>query len=124
MRGGAVLPDGSANLMPRRNLPWGEEKNPVPAKIRERGERGPAPVGSFSGDRSPYGIQDMAGNVAEWTISDAETGGTPAPTFRTIRGGSWDYTTTRNILSYMLDNMRTLGERDFQLGMRCALLAK
>ena len=28
-----------------------------------------APVGSFPGDKSPYGVFDMAGNVQEWTAS-------------------------------------------------------
>jgi formylglycine-generating enzyme required for sulfatase activity len=28
-----------------------------------------APVGDFSGDKSPYGALDMAGNVQEWTAS-------------------------------------------------------
>jgi formylglycine-generating enzyme required for sulfatase activity len=30
---------------------------------------GTAPVGSFSGDKSPFGVFDMAGNVQEWTSS-------------------------------------------------------
>ncbi len=30
---------------------------------------GVAPVGSYPGDKSPYGILDMSGNVSEWTES-------------------------------------------------------
>jgi formylglycine-generating enzyme required for sulfatase activity len=48
-----------------RKWPWGN--------IFERNRcnlgTGTAPVGAFSGDRSPYGAFDMAGNVQEWTAS-------------------------------------------------------
>ncbi len=43
--------------------PWGDAFRPV-AAIRRRS---PVPAGSRSGDISPYGILDMAGNVMEWT---------------------------------------------------------
>lgn len=49
-----------------RKWPWGN--------IFERGlcslGSDTAPVGSFHGDRSPYGVFDMAGNVQEWTSSN------------------------------------------------------
>ena len=46
-----------------RKWPWGNIFN------RNRCNLGTvtAPVGSFSGDKSPYGASDMAGNVQEWT---------------------------------------------------------
>ncbi len=43
---------------------------------------GTAPVGSFPGGASPYGAQDMMGNVWEWVESEVGDG-------RGIRGGSW-----------------------------------
>ncbi|GAB4333202.1 MAG: hypothetical protein Kow0099_05060 [Candidatus Abyssubacteria bacterium] len=49
-----------------RKWPWGN--------IFERGRCNlgstTAPVGSFEGDKSPYGAYDMAGNVQEWTSSN------------------------------------------------------
>jgi|GEM_PF-1617340 len=43
-----------------------------------------APVGTFRAGDSPYGAQDMVGNVFEWTSGrHAETG------MRVIRGGAW-----------------------------------
>jgi formylglycine-generating enzyme required for sulfatase activity len=49
-----------------RKWPWGN--------VFEQGRcnlgTGTAPVGSFTGDCSPYGVYDMAGNVQEWTASE------------------------------------------------------
>ncbi len=48
-----------------RNYPWGNTYDETKANIGAE----PLPVGSFPGDRSPYGIFDMSGNVSEWTDS-------------------------------------------------------
>jgi iron(II)-dependent oxidoreductase len=46
-----------------RKWPWGNvfERNRCNLGIDA------SPVGGFSGDKSPYGVLDMAGNVQEWT---------------------------------------------------------
>ncbi len=48
---------------------------------------GPSPVGSFAMDESVYGVQDIAGNVAEWcaTFYDKEQN------MRITRGAAWSY---------------------------------
>ena len=88
-----------------RKYPWGNEP-PVGAKVRCNfglegdGFRFTAPVGSFSLGRSPYGCEDMAGNVWEWcadwhddTHPDAAPPHGPTPEerkdCRPLRGGSW-----------------------------------
>ncbi len=54
-----------------RVYPWGNHFDPSFCLMREsrRGRATPAPVGSFPIDRSPYGLLDVAGNVAEWTTT-------------------------------------------------------
>jgi eukaryotic-like serine/threonine-protein kinase len=64
------------------------------------GYRDTAPVGSFPGGSSPYGVLDMAGNVWEWTADwmgslyydvspEKNPLGPSSGTRRVLRGGSW-----------------------------------
>ena len=50
--------------------PWGDRFDPSRANIstspRPRPGDGPKPVGSYPQGASPYGVQDMIGNVWEW----------------------------------------------------------
>jgi formylglycine-generating enzyme required for sulfatase activity len=122
MRGGLALPDGP-NPGPRRNLPWGQVRQPVPARIgpQDPGERGPAPVGT-SGDVSPYGVHDLAGNVSEWTETLAEQiDAGPARGVPVTRGGNWGDVTPQTLADYMsIENQRADLKQDALLGMRCA----
>lgn len=51
-----------------RTWPWGNEFEPNRANLSgdEDGYGPTAPVGSFPGDVSPYGLLDAAGNAGEW----------------------------------------------------------
>jgi sulfatase modifying factor 1 len=98
----------------QHDFPWGNIYNPHLANHgalaadesdKTDGFLGIAPVGSFPDGRTPAGILDMAGNVAEWvsdfydTSSDDDSGYPPAeksnptgPTsgaFHVVRGGSY-----------------------------------
>jgi formylglycine-generating enzyme required for sulfatase activity len=53
---------------PDGNLyPWGNRFDETLGNVSLAGRGGAAPVGRFPGDRSVYGVYDLAGNVMEWT---------------------------------------------------------
>jgi formylglycine-generating enzyme required for sulfatase activity len=87
-----------------RTYPWGNEP---PSKFHGNMKKelwnnhmGLSPVGMFEDGRSPYGINDMAGNVWEW-VSDwydpnyyqtaplRNPTGPPTGSHKVVRGGSW-----------------------------------
>jgi formylglycine-generating enzyme required for sulfatase activity len=131
MRGGLEI-NGLPNPLPRRNLPWGEPVEPIPARL---GVDGAAPIGTHPGDRSPYGVLDMAGNVQEWTDSLAPPANTVAlgiggvraaevpETFqlRITRGANWNEVSAEELNDFMaIENPRAPDYRHFGLGLRCA----
>ncbi|MFY2556122.1 protein kinase domain-containing protein [Corallococcus terminator] len=104
-----------------REFPHGDRLGPDDANIdatygKQPGGFGPDEVGSHPASRSPFGVDDMAGNVWEWTRSWLEPGRAVA------RGGSFSFAAT----SARATN-RELPEpslRDVTMGLRvCADLA-
>jgi len=84
------------NINPERKYPWGDEVPYQGGIYRcnyagdEDGFSNLAPVGYFSKFPSPYGINDLAGNVSEWTQDwYSTTYHIGLDGFRMIRGGSW-----------------------------------
>ncbi len=84
-----------SNPMPDRNYPWGNEDFETGDVIRanidgdDDGYEFTAPIGSFPIDKSPYGIYDLAGNVAEWTLDFYTNRFLGDNGYRVLRGGSW-----------------------------------
>ena len=101
----------AARGMDERTYPWGNE---APSSRRanyhkEFDEAGLkyysqrlTPVGSYEGGKSPYGIDDLAGNVWEWTADwydenyyrHSPTRNPTGPSsgkYRVVRGGSWGF---------------------------------
>ena len=89
-------------------------------------------VGSFVSGASPYGAQDMAGNVNEWAADwyaadyysvspSLNPSGPDSGTYRVVRGGSW---TNHQFL--VRSSLRLFYKPDsafFNLGFRCAVSA-
>jgi formylglycine-generating enzyme required for sulfatase activity len=70
-----------------RCYPWGEESSDQWCNTAESGIEGTTEVGKYGeAGRSPYGAEDMAGNVWEWTDSLWLEKGES----RVVRGGAWD----------------------------------
>jgi len=69
-----------------RAYPWGNEWDGSRCNSGSNRDRyrGLAPVGRFPSGRSPYGCDDMAGNVREW-VADSVGGGRK----RLVKGGSF-----------------------------------
>jgi iron(II)-dependent oxidoreductase len=59
--------EGAAAARNSSIYPWGNDYDPNMANTAETGLGTTSPVGCFSMGASPYGMQDMAGNVWEWT---------------------------------------------------------
>lgn len=79
-----------------REFPWGNDYDGQKANTGDAGRGGLVDVGSVSEGRSPYGVEDMAGNAWEWT-SDWYL---PHPTstyesahfgrkLKVVKGGGW-----------------------------------
>jgi formylglycine-generating enzyme required for sulfatase activity len=84
-----------------RIYPWGDAITPREAKFHGEGAESPVEVCRFP--PNPFGLYDMAGNVAEWTadsyaksfytdrtVSDDPLNDMESNLGRTVRGGSWD----------------------------------
>ena len=83
----------------RRRYPWGSEPPTAERAIFARGYNATDRVNGRPGGASPYGVEDMLGNVREWTASEfrpypyrADDGREQAGRFarRVVRGASHD----------------------------------
>ena len=84
----------------KRRYPWGDDSDPNRANYKDTGLGNTNAVGCFPGGASPYGCEEMSGNVWEWTRSiyqaypydpsdGRENFEAGYDSRRVLRGGSW-----------------------------------
>ena len=108
-----------------RLFPWGDEFDPKNCVAGISGVRGPEPVGTCPAGASPYGLQDMIGNVAEWTCSSyvpypgaAESPAVADETLKVVRGAAWDELSKEFCLVTMRKGVDPATRSD-KIGFRC-----
>ena len=93
-----------------RIYPWGNEPDPDRANYDDTGINSTSPVGCFPNGVSPYGVEELSGNVWEWTRSlwgtsfsrpeikypynlgdGRENEDAPEGAYRVLRGGAFVY---------------------------------
>ncbi|MDX9954455.1 MAG: SUMF1/EgtB/PvdO family nonheme iron enzyme [Anaerolineae bacterium] len=105
-RGGLEIPWGEAGMQrenpdPARRYPWGHKPEPEQANYDDTGIETTSTVGCFPEGASPYGVEDLSGNVWEWTRSHKwdypynsddgrENLDAHAAMRRVLRGGAFD----------------------------------
>lgn len=80
------------------DYPWGDEFDSNRANTWDSGRRGTSPVGSYPQGKSPFGVEDLSGNVFEW-VSDffgpypgsKDQSSDYDKHYRILRGGSWNF---------------------------------
>jgi formylglycine-generating enzyme required for sulfatase activity len=116
----------------KRMWPWGDSPDPGHGNLQSNH---PTTVGQSPSGASAYGVQDMAGNAAEWvdayyqpypgnTAADSNFG----TTNRVVRGGHFksaydDARTTRRVYAAPEFTAVEKIERSWLIGFRCAVAA-
>ena len=86
----------AARGVDRRKFPWGNDFDPAMCNVKQSGISKTQPVGSYPNAVSPYGVCDMAGNIAEWVAdwykqypNSSQVSSEFGETYKVIRGGSY-----------------------------------
>ena len=115
-----------------RKYPWGNEEPDAQRAVFRRnwGKEATAAVATHPAGASPYGLQDMGGNVWEW-CSDwydddyynvspyTDPKGPSSGNAHVVRGGSWD--SRPDVLSASCRSWGHRGYREGDFGFRCAM---
>jgi iron(II)-dependent oxidoreductase len=117
------------------NFPWGNQQPTCEltvlwtdwsnsSRLRELdagcGTGGPLPVGSRPRGISPYGVHDMAGNVAEWVQDVPRNIAGDPEVIRATRGGGWWHHDAAPLAIRSEGGWTRYGNPNDLVGFRCA----
>jgi formylglycine-generating enzyme required for sulfatase activity len=133
--------ENAARGMEGRRYAYGDTWDPWSANVRPTHVRRTTPVGAFPTGRTPEGVDDLVGNVFEWTSSlygdlpqveqpttfaypydaaDGREDPAAGPTMRrVVRGGSWF--STASLARAVIRHCDLPEFRDFDSGFRVAV---
>jgi formylglycine-generating enzyme required for sulfatase activity len=116
---GGLMVHGTPNPAPRRLYPWGTVwANCSNDDGDADGYFWVAPVDAFPCGASPYGVLNLAGNVAEWISREGQTDRAVNPLW-VIRGGEVDAPTDLQQSTTVVRNEREGRQFTFAVGFRC-----
>lgn len=108
-----------------RMYPWGNNFSKERANTLKTGVLQPTPVDQFRNGLSPFGVQDLCGNVYEWTLSEWDSFqiDMSGDFDRVIRGGAWD--ASRTAAQVTMRNYAAPDARNSDIGFRiCAIYSE
>jgi iron(II)-dependent oxidoreductase len=126
VKAAACPTEGNGGLLQRR-FPWGDVLDPTRANLWVSGRGRPAAIHEFGAGASAQGVEQLVGNVWEWTSTDLRVSiyGKEArfePGLKSIRGGAFD-TYFEQLATCQLHSGDVPLARRHNTGFRCALSA-
>lgn len=106
-----------------RKYPWGDDWSPAKTNCADKpapleGHQAWSPVDLPQGDRTPENVAGLAGNVSEWTESEAVHPEDPSRTIPVVKGGS--FVTKAETDAGKRVNVLSRNEQKLWLGFRTA----
>lgn len=73
-------------------FPWGDQAPTDGVRANYSNNKKfnhPSPPGSFPNGKNPLGLNDMVGNVWQWTSTSPDANMSADPSYKIVKGGSW-----------------------------------
>lgn len=123
-KAGAWPVETSPGRITQRRYPWGDTYESHRAALWASGRRGPVPVDSFASGNSLGGVQQLIGNVWEWTTTPLDASSrdvtSDSHALKVIHGGAFNTYFENQATCHFRSGERPLARRN-NIGIRLAL---